>query len=73
MRLLPSIVGHDTQRIPVATLLVRPLAPGEVAPKGPVVAAMVALERRRIGAEIRLDDEAGRAFAACSLHLPRAG
>jgi hypothetical protein len=73
MRLLPSIVGHGTQRVPVATMMVRALAPGEVAPKGPVVAAMVALERVRIGAEIRRDGEAGRAFAACLLHLPRAG
>jgi hypothetical protein len=51
---LPSpsaLVGHSAQRVAVApgrgpggTLMVRPLAPGEVAPKGSIVAVMVALE-----------------------------
>jgi hypothetical protein len=46
-----ALVGHRAQRVAVApgrgpggTLMVRPLAPGEVAPKGSIVAVMVALE-----------------------------
>jgi hypothetical protein len=46
-----AIVGHGAQRVAVApgrgpggTMMVRPLAPGEVAPKGSIVAVMVALE-----------------------------
>ena len=46
-----ALVGHSAQRVAVApgrgpggTLMVRPLAPGEVAPKGSLVAVMVALE-----------------------------
>ena len=46
-----AIVGHGAQRVAIApgrgpggTMMVRPLAPGEVAPKGSVVAVMVALE-----------------------------
>lgn len=46
-----ALVGHSAQRVAVApgrgpggTLMVRPLAPGEVAPKGSIVALMVALE-----------------------------
>ena len=46
-----ALIGHIAQRVAVApgrgpggTLMVRPLAPGEVAPKGSTVAVMVALE-----------------------------
>jgi hypothetical protein len=46
-----ALVGHRAQRVAVApgrgpggTLMVRPLAPGEVAPKGSIVAIMVAFE-----------------------------
>ncbi len=46
-----ALVGHSAQRVAVApgrgpggTLMVRPLAPGEVAPKGSTIAVMVALE-----------------------------
>jgi hypothetical protein len=46
-----ALVGHSAQRVAVApgrgpggTLMVRPLAPGEVAPKGATIAVMVALE-----------------------------
>jgi hypothetical protein len=46
-----ALIGHRAQRVAVApgrgpggTLMVRPLAPGEVAPKGSIVAVMVALE-----------------------------
>ncbi|HVW27603.1 MAG TPA: hypothetical protein VHC69_19695 [Polyangiaceae bacterium] len=46
-----ALVGHSAQRVAVApgrgpggTLMVRPLAPGEVAPRGSTVAVIVALE-----------------------------
>jgi hypothetical protein len=46
-----ALIGHIAQRVAVApgrgpggTLMVRPLAPGEVAPKGSTIAVMVALE-----------------------------
>jgi hypothetical protein len=46
-----ALVGHRAERVAVApgrgpggTLMVRPLAPGEVAPKGSVVAVMVTLD-----------------------------
>jgi hypothetical protein len=46
-----ALIGHSAQRVAVApgrgpggTLMVRPLAPGEVAPKGSTIAVMVALE-----------------------------